>query len=129
VTILTISDAAKKQKRDSTPETLSDSQPPPSPQKYVYYQFIDESASIMSPTWNFEVNTPCPSADCPSPIPSFNLLLKAAEEEELKHTPDTSPLTPPQSPPETTLDHKGIYLFDPSDTSRQTSPKFIAIHS
>lgn len=80
----------------------------------------------MSPTWFSDVPTPSPSSSH-SPVPSFNLLLKAAQEEELKHkAPINIPLTPPQSPPKTLLG-RAPYLSDLT-CSGQTFGEFPSIH-
>jgi len=104
------SDRAKKAKQETQPNASYESHLPPSPQKYIHYEFIDESASIMSPTYSFDAQSPSP-VTLLSPIPSFNLLLKAAEEEGMNHKPAHLPLTPPQSPPESICDHKSIILL------------------
>lgn len=70
---------------------------PPSPQKYIVYEFIDESASIMSPTLTQErYPTPAP-ADSDSSKTAIKLLLEAAQADS---SPESHPfmLTPPQSP-------------------------------
>jgi hypothetical protein len=83
-------------KTDHRPCTIS-RDCPPSPQKYIVYEFIDESASIMSPTLTQERSPTPTSEESDSNSTAFKLLLKAAHA-------DTSPdslsfiLTPPQSP-------------------------------
>lgn len=106
---LTWSDPAKRPKRDTAPATTSyDSQSPLSPKKYIQYQFIDESAALMSPTHSHDARSPSPFSSVESTSPAIGLLLKAAHEEDLKQIPAIP--TPPQSPPEMPfLEHKRIF--------------------
>jgi len=72
---------------------------PPSPQKYIEYEFIDESASIMSPAGTFSERSPTPISS--PPISPMNLLLEAANA-------NNDILTPPQSPDNWNFNHADV---------------------
>jgi hypothetical protein len=76
--------------------------PSTSPQKFIKYEFVDESASIMSPTLTQE-RSPTPISPITEDSPAFTLLLEAANANP--PTPNQM-LTPPQSPDET--DYKTV---------------------
>jgi hypothetical protein len=64
-------------------------------QTHIQYEFIDESASIMSP---IHEQSPTPSfGTADSPGSGFTMLLEAAHSAKASH-PEIQTLTPPQSP-------------------------------
>ncbi len=70
---------------------------PPSPRKIIQYEFIDESASIISPTVAQERSLSPISRTADSPDSAFTLLLEAANSKTTSVDPGQV-LTPPQSP-------------------------------
>jgi len=76
----------------------------PSPQRYIHYEFIDESATLMmSPTMSHDRSaTPTP-APTDSPLPAFSLLLEAVNADSHKPDPAQDFPTPPESPDEVTM--------------------------
>jgi hypothetical protein len=71
---------------------------PAPPHKIIQFEFIDESATLMFPSWSFHqrTSTESPTPSVESPNSAFGMLLEAANVNDSEST--SSILTPPQSP-------------------------------